>query len=219
MLHKVSGLVLTFLKFKETSIIVDIYTDLLGRKSYLVSGVLKPKSTTRALYEPLTLLNLVVYDRPRVSLNRIKESSLKTAYQTIPLNYHKCNLVFFLTDFLKQVLQESDGDDQLFNFIESSLLVLDQLEYYQNFHLQFLLKISHYLGFGISDSGILRLEPKSNISQTLILDLLKEGYENSITIDRKQRADLLDIVLNFYRFQIDSFRPLKSLDVLKTIYA
>ena len=221
MIYNLRGIVLTFLKFKETSIIVDIYTDLFGLKSYLVAGVLKSKSSNRALYEPLTLLDLVVYNRPKVRLNRLKESSLHFPYRDIPLNYNKSNLVFFLTEFLKQVLQKSDQDEDLFDFISTSLVALDQLDYYANFHIQFLLKISHYLGLGISHLNDLKIESSLsyNISNSTILKYLQQPYHQPIPIDHSQRTRLLDLLLHFYRFHIDNFKPLKSLNVLKTIYS
>ena len=59
MLQKTQGIVLHALKYKDTSLIVDIYTEVAGRASFQVSiprsrkAVLKP-----VLFQPLALVEL-----------------------------------------------------------------------------------------------------------------------------------------------------------------
>ena len=63
MLKKTSGIVLSHIKYQETSIIVRIFTRDLGLKAYLVNGVRSmSKGSKIALYQPLTL------DDPKTSL-------------------------------------------------------------------------------------------------------------------------------------------------------
>ena len=62
MLHKTKGIVISFVKYRETSIIVKIYTEAFGIQTYIENGVRSAKGKNKiALFQPLTLLDLVVY--------------------------------------------------------------------------------------------------------------------------------------------------------------
>ena len=64
MLVKTRGIVLNHIKYGETSIVVHIYTEELGRQSYIVNSVRTPKKKNLlALLQPLTLLDLEVYHK------------------------------------------------------------------------------------------------------------------------------------------------------------
>ncbi|MEM6299010.1 MAG: recombination protein O N-terminal domain-containing protein, partial [Bacteroidota bacterium] len=60
--HKTKGIVFTFFKYKETSIICRIFTEKFGVRSYMIKGIRKKKSTI-AFYQPLTQLELLVTER------------------------------------------------------------------------------------------------------------------------------------------------------------
>ena len=61
MIHKTRGIVFRFTRYGETSIIVTIFTEAFGLQSYIVNGVRSKSAKNKiALYQPLTLLNLVV---------------------------------------------------------------------------------------------------------------------------------------------------------------
>ena len=59
MLIKTRGIVLGFIKYKETSVIVSIYTEAIGLKSYIVNAV-RDKKNRAIFFQPLTILDLVL---------------------------------------------------------------------------------------------------------------------------------------------------------------
>ena len=57
MLHKTRGIVLHYIKYAETSVIVTIYTESFGRQSYIINGVRSKKAKIKAnILQPLFLL-------------------------------------------------------------------------------------------------------------------------------------------------------------------
>ena len=85
MLHRTRGIVLSYIKYKETSIIVRIFTEAFGMQSYIVNSVRSAKSRGKmALYQPLSLLDLVVYHKSGKDLQRISETKFSYAYSSIP---------------------------------------------------------------------------------------------------------------------------------------
>src|SRR6187401_2133657 len=96
LLHKTRGIVFRFTKYGETSIIVNIFTELFGMQSYIVNGVRTKSAKNKiALYQPLTLLDLVVYHRDNAHILRIKELKCLCHYQSMPTDVRKSTIAMF----------------------------------------------------------------------------------------------------------------------------
>ena len=75
MLQKTVGIVLHVLKYNDTSNIVEMYTELSGRASFLVTVPRSKKATVKSvLFQPLALIEFEADYRPNTSLFRIKEA-------------------------------------------------------------------------------------------------------------------------------------------------
>lgn len=108
MLKKTQGIVIHYIKYRESSIIVKIFTRDLGLKSYIVNGVRSAKSKSKmALYQPLSLLDLVVYDKENASLNRISEVKLNYPFQRIPFDFHRSGVAMFVGEVLSKADRKS----------------------------------------------------------------------------------------------------------------
>lgn len=227
MLHKTSGIVLNYLKYGETSIIVRIYTEAFGLQSYIVNGVRSAKSKNKiALFQPLTLLDMVVYYRQQSDLNRIKEMKCAEPFASVPFEFRKSGIALFITEVLVKTLKKEEKNEDLFGFLHNSVLVLDRIkENYSNFHIQFLLKLSFYLGFapGTAEELYEQVHPAGNSpsfaveEKQLLESLLQKGFENELRMEPGQRRALLQNVLHFYRLHVDQFGELKSLNVLQEV--
>ena len=227
MLHKTKGIVLNYLKYGETSIIVRIYTEELGLQSYLVNGVRSAKSKNKiALFQPLTLLELVVYYKEQSSLHRIKEMKSLEPFMSIPFEFRKSGIALFMTEVLVKTLKGEEQNRPLFGFLQQAVLMLDHLQSnYSNFHLQFLLKLSVYLGFapGTAQELYEQVHPASNAAdfaseeKQLLEALLREPFENNIKLPQALRKTLLKNILDFYRLHVDQFHELKSLTILQEV--
>ncbi|WP_026953001.1 DNA repair protein RecO [Algoriphagus mannitolivorans] len=227
MIKKTSGIVLSSLKYKETSIIVKIFTRELGLKSYLVNGVrTQGKGSKMALYQPLTLVDLVVYDKENTGLQRISEAKLKYPYQRIPFDFQRTSVALFMTEVIGRSIYENYQNELLFDFLEESVTSLDQLEVnLAHFPIVFLIEKARYLGFGPDEASLFLSESKNqpfSNPELLELDtylnqLLKEGYQSPAKINGVLRRKLLDFLLEFYSEHLDNSSPLKSLQVLRQL--
>ena len=78
MLQKTQGIVLHSLKYKDTSIIVDIYTEVSGRASFLVPVSRSRKAAVKSvLFQPLSLVELEADFRPNTAIYKVKEAATK----------------------------------------------------------------------------------------------------------------------------------------------
>jgi DNA repair protein RecO (recombination protein O) len=226
MLEKTRGIIINYIKLRETSIVVNIYTEAFGLRSYIENGIRSAKSKNKiALFQPLTLLDLVVFERESKGLKRISEIKCSFPYQTLPYDIAKSSIALFLAEILKKCLKEEESNPPLFNFLQYSFAFLDQPEAdNKNFHLIFLVKLSSYLGFSpetadqvLSEFQAVNQRPFNQEIAESFNQLLKLNYEDSFNINRTMRADLLDIILSFYKIHIDGFGEIRSRQVLKEV--
>lgn len=227
MLKRTKGIVLGSIKFKETSLIVKIFTEEFGTLSFIVNGVRSAKARGKAaLYQPLTLLDLVIYFKEGKDLLRISEAKMNVSFSEIPFDPIKRTLGIFLTEFFSKTLKEEQANKALFEFLFNSIELLDhQQRNVQNFHLQLLLKASIYLGYGpqgdldfisqLIESGVRfnQLENEKNTVERLI----KEVYGVEIEISNVDRRELLNQIIQFYAIHLHTDIEIKSLEVLKTV--
>lgn len=225
MIEKTKGIVLDFIRYRETSVIVKIYTEEFGLKSYLVNGARssKNKSNPMAFFQPLTMLNLVVYNRPS-GLNRIKEMSLEMAFQSIPFEIKKTSIAMFLVEMLSKSLREEEKNDHLFQFIQQSLLFLDHCEAdYENFHIQFLFGLTHFLGIAIESSEEIFSQLQDSgitVNQELsekLHQIIQGNYLAFVKLNGKTRSILLNYLIRFFQIHLENFGEIKSLNILKQI--
>lgn len=225
MIFKTRGIVLNHIKFKETSIIARIYTEEFGLQSYIVNGVRSSKGHAKiALYQPLMLLDLVVYKNDQKTIQRISEAKCDFAYKTILSDVRKSAIAMFWGELLnKTITDEGLEDREKFEFIRSELIRLEGTsEGVENLPLIFSIRFCRYLGFAIQDSTALiediPIKPSSEIYKLKnLFDAVIKGSDIPKT-DSFLRRKGLNYVLNYYGYHIEDLRKLKSIDILKQVF-
>jgi len=241
MLEKTKGIVLHHLKYGDSSLIVHIYTEHYGRKSFLIKGARSKKAKLRSnLFSVLNILDLEFYYKEGKELLLIKEANRAKVFITIPFDIKKSLQAMFIAEVLNKCLIEEVSDPDLFEYL------LNSLEYFDltatdtaNFHLSFLMKLTKYLGilpsaeekdgisfldlregkFSISESNHFQNRDKQ-VSQ-LLYALFKNTFKSglSINLDRTKRNLLLEEIILFYTLNNYKLDKLKSLDVLKEVFS
>ncbi len=224
MLYKTKGIVFRFVKYRETSIIATVFTEKFGIQSYIVNSIRSKKGKSKiAFFQPLTLLDLVVYYKDSGKIHRISEMKCSHPFQSITTDFKKSTIALFLTEVLNKSIKEEGEHPELFEFLYHSIQVLDHLTVaFENFHLQFLLKLSRYLGFEAL-SVLQEIVPQSVSlrpyfdEKTILHTLHTQTYGSSIVMSNEQRRVVLHHILDFYEAHIDSFHHLKSVKVLREL--
>jgi DNA repair protein RecO (recombination protein O) len=224
MLRKTQGIAIHYIKYRETSIIIRIFTRELGLKSYVVNSVRSSKSRSNmALYQPLTLLDLVVYDKEGASINRISEAKLAYAFQRIPFDFYRSGVAMFVGEVLSKAIYESYQNEGLYDFLTESLTYLDRENVNLSLYpLLFLLQLSVFLGFAPESAHEFYEQLRQGARQIpfdkeeeLYLDkLIASTFDTSHKVPAMIRRRLLDHVLLFYKLHMETFSEVKSLKVL-----
>ncbi|MFD2246310.1 DNA repair protein RecO [Pontibacter ruber] len=234
MLVKTRGIVLNYMKFRETSIITKIYTEQLGLQSYIVNSVRKKGPGSRmALFQPFTLLDMVVYTSHRGGLTRMSEYKIAYPFATIPFDIRKSSMLLFLSEIVARTVKEEEENPALFHFLYNAMIEFDeQEEHFENFHLMFLLHLSHHLGFGPSSgTEIVEQVAFSPNAQALTsappvltlqayevyFDQLLRTPEQANIPNGKIRRELLGILIRYYQLHVDHLGEIKSLAILSEV--
>lgn len=227
MLKKTQGIVINYIKYRETSIIVKIFTRELGLKTYVVNSVRSPKSKSKiAFYQPITLLDLVVYDKEGASINRISEVKLTYAFHRIPFDFYRSGVAMFVGEVLSKAIFENYQNKNLYDFLQEAITCLDRKEVnLSSYPLTFLLQISRFLGFAPENAkeffeqllqGIGHL-PFEEEDVFYLNQLMKSSFDSDEKVPAPIRRRLMNQVLLFYKLHMDTFAEIKSLKVLSHI--
>ena len=233
------AIVLSAIKYGDTSLIVRCFTIKEGLKSYLIKGVLKSKKgkIKAAYFQPLTQLYIEANHNNKGALNSIKEVHVAIPYQSIYTSVFKQTIVLFLSEILSKSIQEEEENKQLFQYLETAFTWLDTHDEIANFHLLFLLNLTRYLGFypDITESekeGFNLIEgsftwpssKKEVISGSELLQfkkLLGINFDsiNKVFFSKSERLQVLRIIIRYFKLHLDGFKDPKSLVVLETVFS
>lgn len=224
-LKKTKGIVLSYIKYSETSIIVRIFTREFGLKAYIINGARSKSAKSKmAFYQPLTLLDLVIYEKEGGSLSRISESKLILPFQLIPFDFLRSGIGMFMAEVMGRSVFEGYQNEEFFDFLESSIRLLDEKEtVLVHFPLVFLWESSKYLGFAPEDSESFFIELKQYPQGPDVMEEEKDYLKSIIaksflcndSAPSKIRRNMLDHFLLFYGNHLDLAYDWKSVKVLR----
>jgi DNA repair protein RecO (recombination protein O) len=233
------AIVLSSLKYGDTSLIVRCFTLKEGLKSYLVRGVLSSKKgkIKAAYFQPLTQLNIEANHNNKGSLNSLKEVHIVNPYKHIHTNIYKQTIVLFLSEILGTTIQEEEENEPLYYYIETAFSWLDGHDEISNFHLLFLLNLTKFLGFypdttnnqftnfnlleGRFTTSVLEKDSIRKDELILFKKLLGINFDtiNRAAFNKFERQQVLRIIIRYFELHLDGFRNPKSLGVLETVFS
>ena len=144
----------------------------------------------------------------------------------------------FLAEVLNKTVKYQNTDEQLFDYINNMINKLDEdTNSSANFHVHFLLGLSHFLGFypvnnystttkyfDLLNANFVEFQSGS---QTISAEISEEIYkfmtiENEewwkISLNGTQRRKLIEALLNFYTLHTGTNMNIKSLEVLTEVF-
>ena len=241
MIHHTRGIVLRTIKYGETSVVVNIFTELFGIQSYLVNGVRSPGKTLKAnFFQPTSILEMEVYHNELKNLQRIKEFKWGYLYKDVLSDITKNSVALYMVELLQKCLKQPENNVDLFQFAEDALMQLDIADnaVTANFPLYFCLHLSHFFGLKLEDdysenNSILDLQEGRFMKLAphhphflqddysfYISQLLKvqHPYELvQIKLNKTMRRDMLFALQGFYALHIQDFGSMKTLPILHEV--
>ncbi len=242
MLQETRGIVLRVIPYGETSIITNIFTEHFGVQSFMVKGVRTASSKRHkaALFQPATLLQLVIYQQPQGNLQYLREFNRFFLFSSIPEEVIKHSILLFSVELLLRLLPESAAVQELFRFAVQYFISLDQFRVAEvaNFPLFFIKEASSLLGYqligdysehtphlhlqagGFSEE-MPTLQPFMSDEDAALLSGLMKINEaadlKTISMNAAARNRLLDWYIAFLQQHAQHLGQIKSLAVLRAV--
>lgn len=227
-------------QYAETSVIAKIFTRQLGVRSYILKGVRKGGSRTKQnLLQPLSYLDLVVYNNPKTQLNYLKEIAPHGGQKPVVSDdmsdeaIHNA-LRFFMTELLYKTLREEEPMPELFDYVVDSAQFNGDGQTLSHQPILFLLTVSRHLGIEPLDNYSQR-EPlfdqqggrfcfagentlNQSTSQLLHYYLQAVNSGGAIPLTTlSQRTELINRLLEYFQLHLAEFRNFKSHEILHTV--
>lgn len=233
---KTQAIVLSAIKYQEKSLIVKCFTQSDGLKSYFIQSAFSSKKANQkiAYFQPLTILEIEANHKNKGTLEHFKEVKLAHNYQNINTDIVKSSMVLFLSEVLHNSIFEEEKNENLFSFLETSLMWLDTHDAIANFHLIFLLQLTKFLGFypqmqeteatyfEMIEGVFSPFQGTSCLNQhetQLLKKLIHLKFEDTNkNFHKEERQVLLKIILDYYSIHLQGFKKPNSLEVLKEIF-
>ena len=229
MLCKTRGIVLHSIPYNDKYSIIYMYTEAFGRASYLVARSRgKKSSVSKALFMPLSVVEMEVEHLNKRDLHRIRETKLCYPLTEVFCNPVKNILALFLSEILFRVVKETEPDPRLFEYLFESIQLLELSDKgVANFHLVFLLRLLHYLGScfdmlnGVFVDRIPMHRHYLNRQESVVfVRLLKISFENMslYSFSRQDRVGVINRIVEYYRLHLPDFPEIKSLSVMQSLF-
>ena len=233
------AIVLSSLKYSDSSLIVKCYTQEEGIKSYLIRGVLKAKKggIKVAYFQPLTQLKIQAIHTNRSTLNSIRDVQVAYPYTTIYKDIIKQSVVMFISEILSYSIREEERNNSLYEYLETGLIWLDVHDKIANFHLLFLLNLTRFLGFypdvseedaygfDLLEGGYTKVfSGKNVISGNTFFQfkkLLGINFDSieKVSFSKQERQLVLKIIIRYFELHLEEFKNPKSLQILETVFS
>ena len=240
MYEKLRGIVLNTIRYSDKHNIVHIYTDGRGLMSFAVPlGKTNAARMRNAALMPLSLVDLEAGIRSGRDLAVLREVRRNYPLATLYSDPVKNAIALFISELLAHVIQEPEGNDPLFRYIEQSVQLLEQLPgQVANFHICFLYHLGAHLGiqpnlesyrkgywFDMTDGVFVPLAVQGHAllqpQEAQVIHLLSRMTFNNIGVfrfNREERNRMLDVIISYYRLHNAAIGTLRSPDILKQLF-
>lgn len=240
MLEKTRGIILHQIKYTDSGIVAQLYTRKFGRLSFLIKGMRNRKAGKHnVLFQPMFILDLEMYYKASREMQVLKEFSASFAPYDIHSNIKKSSVAMFLGEVLTSVLKEESPHENMFDFIEESIIYFDSCkENFANFHIAFLTGLSGFLGFepgtreneddtyfDMTNGIFVPIPPvNGNYANKQVSDILARFFSGSynevskINLTGVHRNEVLETIVKYYSLHLPGLRKIRSLEVLKEVF-
>lgn len=240
MIVKTRAIVLRSVKYGDAQLIVDLFTEELGRIAFLVRLPKSPKSRMKRQYfQAMTIVDIEFDYRQRAKLQRLKDVGIGVPFSDIPFSPYKLSITMFLAEFLCYSMRNEQANVALFRFLVNSMEWLDiALDDFSNFHVVFMIRLSLFLGFspnmesselgdffdmeegrfvvGVpSHSHYLDKEDSGRMKK---LVRLSYSTMHLYSMSRVERNRCVRVIVEYYRLHVPDFPEMKTFPVLQDLF-
>jgi DNA repair protein RecO (recombination protein O) len=114
---KCRGFVLKTFPFKESSLIVSVLSNRVGKVKLMVKGVRRPKSRICGAMEPFNLDEIIFYKREFKEMYNLSDAAVLDGFDEIREDPRKVNAALVLCEFYEKTLPAEEVDGHAFSLL------------------------------------------------------------------------------------------------------
>lgn len=237
MLQSTRAVVIHTFPYSDTSVILRAYTEKLGFASFLLKGFKKNKKQ-KALLHSLAIVEISFLEKSSSTLHFSRGINTQNPHTNLLLDPLKSSVAMFIAEWLSHTVKEDEeGDVRFFSWLIEAIEILNTSELIANFHLWFLIELSRFMGFGPQGERTIKtplfslaegsftprgsMAENLNENESILIDqLIKRNYIQitDLSINKRERANLLYLFHVYFQLHLDKEFKLKSLEILKQLY-
>ncbi len=239
MANVTEAIILSSIKYSETSVIMKCYSENYGILSFIIKGIRSKKRTKFSLgnIEPLSIVEIEFTKLKKGELSHLKNIKNVVIYDDLRFNIIKSNIALFLSEFLNTILRFEEENIGLYRYIKEALIDLDKIKKYENFHIHFLIDFLKFLGikpeinnknykFFDIKNGVFK---NTNDSQYCVGGKLVDEFKKllgtnfdayfEILKTTNQRRNMTNFLMNYYKYHVSGFKRPNSLEILNGLFS
>jgi DNA repair protein RecO (recombination protein O) len=223
-----NGFLISFIKYGENDAVLHCFTEEDGFQTYFLKGIYSKRNKKKALLLPLSKLSFTtnpVKGNGIPSVSKFELIENNDIYTDIKVN----TVIFFIADFLNQILKHENKNPGIFFSIDQFIAELTNKNYQS--HLLFLIAVLKIQGVAPLVNNGKYLDPETGTfavgaSHQLFNEEISTLWKNAVSsenlyhikIPASLRKDFLDSLLVYYHYHITDFRIPASLEIIQQIF-
>lgn len=233
-IYKTKGIVLKTLKYSESSVIVDIYTQEKGLRTFVISGLGSKTGANKAsCFQHLNIVDIVAYDKS-TGMARIKEQRMDYFYKSLPYNVGKSSVGLFALEIFRNAVKESEANEELYVYLQNFLIDLDtKKDGLGILPIKFMLDLAKLIGIvpinnrsehhsflDMTEGQFVAEVSENSMDQghSLIVSEILASPQNVALLSKESKNLILDWLINYYQVHLTQFKELRSVEVLRDIF-
>ena len=238
MIVKTRGIVLSTLRYSDSSVIVRIYTEIAGLRSFMVrTGKGKTALLKMSLLQPLSPVEISFDRDEKKTLHSPRSLEREAILKGIPFDTVKTCIALFMAEVVSRSIAEEETNTRLFEFLHRSVMLLDsETNPVKNFHLKFMIEFSGHLGFfpheraaeeaffDLIEGVFVNYDPlHPHYLQGAVVPIFEQlinvpfAEHHSIRIGNENRRQLLQGLVDYYRLHLNGMKEINAHKVLEEV--
>ncbi len=220
-----TSIVLNRFKYNDKNDIILLYTNTRGSLS-VIQPISKKNKTN--LFQPLTILDLIVVLNNNSNLHKVREVIPKYIPYNCYNQPYKLNICLVIQEITTLILKSSHGEEDMFLFLERSIIELNDGDIINNkFLLRFLIEMMRYTGiyphidtyrdgyrFNMNEGIFNNQLIGDNIVDEYSSKLLYKAFTGNNIEDSTNINYLIKTIINFYKIHLIGKKEIKSIELL-----
>ena len=225
-------IVLSSLKYGDTSLIVKAFTYQFGVLSFMLKGVRKRRGGVVALYQPASVLEANIVYREGKGLHGINQPKHVFVAHKTTAELQRMAKALFISEYLQNILIQESPNEELFTLSVDWLSVVEHDLSNEFHHLRFLFASLQPLGirpriptspeqsqFDLREGRFRHFVEHRDAFHDDEASLFLDGLEGRLNrLSSLQRWQLVHRVLDYVRIHLPWMKPIKTLEVMKQVF-